>query len=123
MNNISFALNANGDMYIGPDGNLAMVTGVAAVQQDCLCKMRAQQGEMIYQPLDGLPYLTDVWLQKNLAKWQAVARQQLLAVPGVIMVPSISFALVEDILTYTAEIQTVYSQAITITGNISGPLT
>ncbi|CAM6031752.1 unnamed protein product [Sphagnum compactum] len=28
--------------------------------QDCLCAMRAQYGEMIYQPLSGLPNLTDV---------------------------------------------------------------
>jgi hypothetical protein len=125
MTNISFALNENNDMYLGPDGNLVMVTGVDAVQQDCECAMRAQYGEMIFQPLDGLPNLTDVWIARNFAKWEAAARRALMRVPGVTQVVSLIYDIVPDgeggySFSYAAQIQTIYSNALTINESIRG---
>lgn len=117
MTNISIALNANNDIYIGPDGNLAFVNGVEAVQQDCLCAMRAQRGEMFLQLQDGMPNFDDVWLSKNIPKWTAAGRATLMSVPGVAKVQSFTVSINGDTLNYIAVIQTTYSpQLATVAG-------
>lgn len=119
MTNISIALNSNNDIYIGPDGNLAFVTGVDAVQQDCLCAMRAQKGEMFLEPTNGMPNFDDAWLTKNIPKWTAAGRATLMSVPGVAKVQSFNVTQNGDNLNYIATIQTLYSpQLITVAGTL-----
>jgi hypothetical protein len=122
MSNLSFALNGNNDMYLDATGNLATVSGVDAVSQDCLCAMKGQLGEMLYQPLSGLPNLTDVWIQQNLIKWEAAARATLATVPGVNMVKNFTYSISNGVLTYVALIQTIYSASlVTVTDAITAP--
>jgi hypothetical protein len=125
--NISFALNSASDLYIGLDGNLAVVTGVDAVQQDCICAMSAQLGEIIYEPSSGMPYLTTVWLQTNLVQFEAAARATLLSVPGVTKVASFSATIVQvqntsggfdNVLNYAATLNTTYDQTINLNQSI-----
>lgn len=117
MTAFSIGLNANNDIYIGPDGNLATVSGVFAVQQDCLCAMKAQKGEMFLQPNDGMPNFDDVWLTKNIPKWTAAGRSTLANVPGVTNVETFVVTLAGDQLNYVATIQTQYSlQLATVSG-------
>lgn len=97
-----------------------MVNGVLAVQQDCLCAMRAQRGEMFLQPTDGLPNFDNVWLSKDIPKWTAVGRATLAAVPGVTKVQSFNVTLNGDVLKYSAVIQTVYSPRLTTVTGIFG---
>lgn len=117
MTAISIALNANNDIYIGPDGNLAFVTGVNAVQQDCVCAMQAQLGEMFLEPTSGMPNFDDVWQQKNIPKWTAIGRATLVSVPGVTKVESFIVTQNGNQLNYVATIQTEYSpQLATVSG-------
>jgi hypothetical protein len=118
--NTSLALNANHDLYLDASGNVVLVTGVEAVAQDCQCAMAAQLGEMIYEPQNGLPYLTDVFLQTNLVKWEAAARTAISAVPSVVQLKSISYSIANNALSYVATIQTIYSQFITVSDTVTG---
>lgn len=109
MSNLSIGLNSSNDIYVGEDGNLVMVSNIDAVEQDCLCAMKAQFGEMFLQPTSGLPTLQDVWQSQNFIKWIAVGRSTLAGVPGVTKVISFNVSPNGDVLNYTAVIQTVYS--------------
>jgi len=110
--NISIALNANNDIYMDNTGNLAMLYGIAAIEQDCKCAMQAQYGEMIYEQTSGLPNLFDVWLQQNLIAWEKAARATLLAVPGVVQLNSFTYLTANNTLSYTAVILTTYGQTM-----------
>lgn len=119
MSNLSIATNANNDIYIGPDGNLAMVTGVTAVQQDCEHALKAQLGEMIYSPAKGMPTFDDVWQSRNFIRWEAAARATLANINGVVKVVSFNVTVSADTFSYVAQIETVYSQQLAkVTGTI-----
>lgn len=117
MSNQSIALNAANDIFIGPDGNLAFVTGVDAVKQDCACALKAQLGEMIYNTTAGMPTFDDIWQSQNFVKWEAAAITTLNAIAGVTQVVSFTISVLADAFSYVAVIQTVYSRA-TISGTI-----
>ena len=119
MSNLSFGVNANNDIFLGSDGNLALVTGVTAVEQDCQHAIQAQLGEMIFNPTGGMPTFDDVWQAKNFIKWEAVARATLAAISGVFRVVSFTVAVNASNFTYVAIIQTVYSPFLsTISGTV-----
>ena len=105
----SIATNANNDIYLDATGNLAMVSGVAAVQQDCEHAMKAQLGEMALFLTSGMPTLETVWANWRPLQFEAAARRTLLAVPGVVAVKAFSITRSAGVATYTATIQTEYS--------------
>lgn len=116
---ITFGLDENGDIALDGNGNFTLLMGEPAIEQNCLTAMKAQFGEMILQPNDGLPYLTDVWLQRNLIKWEAAARVTLLGIDGVTGLKSLTTQVVNGSLEYTAIIQTVFSNSLEITATIT----
>lgn len=119
MSNLSIGTNANNDIYLGSDGNLVMVTGVTAVQQDCEHALKAQLNEMIYNPTGGMPTFLDVWQSKNFIRWEAAARATLAGINGVVKVASFTITVSADTFSYVAQIQTVYSpQLVGISGTI-----
>lgn len=121
--NLSIATNSNNDIYVDENGNLAMVTGVDAVKQDCEHAMKAQFGEMFLQPLQGLPNLADVWRTQNFIKWEGVARATLAAINGVVRVVSFVIQPNGDTLNYTAQILTIYSATlIQVSGVLDKPI-
>lgn len=118
--NQSIALNANNDIFIGSDGNLAFVTGVDAVQQDCETALKAQLGEMIFNTNAGMPTFNDIWQSKNFIKWEAAARATLANINGVVRVVSFIMTVANDAFSYVATIQTVYSSSITTVNGTLG---
>lgn len=119
MANLSIALNATNDIFVGPDGNLAMVSDIDAVEQDCLTAMKSQLGEMQYNLPLGLPYFDDIWQSQNFVKWEGAARAMLANINGVVSVRSFDITINADNFNYKATIETVYSQTLlTITDTI-----
>lgn len=117
MTNTSIATNANNDIYVDSGGNLALVVGIDAVKQDCEHALKAQFGEMFLTPIAGMPTLQDIWLNQNLIKWEAVARQTLQNTNGVVRVISFNMSLQSDTFVYTTQILTIYSSTLlTVTG-------
>lgn len=117
--NLSIALNAINDIFVGADGNLAFVSGVDAVKQDCACALKAQRGEMLFNTDEGMPTFDDVWLSHNFIKWEAVGRATLAGINGVVRVISFSTSVAGDVFKYTAVIETIYSsQLATVSGTL-----
>ena len=110
----SLALNANNDIYIGADGNLATVTGIDAAIQNCKTAMQAQQGEMMYAMLNGMPTRATVWDNFNPSLFEAAGRSILAGVQDVTGVAAFTITRTENVLTYTAVIVTIYG-----TGTVS----
>jgi len=117
--NTSIALDDNFDIYLDVNGNLAMVTGVDACEQDCQSAAQAMLREMPLDYNNGVAYFDTVFRQINLNGFVSSARQQLLNVPGVTGIKSFTASISNGVLTYNAQIQTVYSpQATPIVGTV-----
>ena len=104
----SLAANENNDIFLDADNNIAQVTGIRAVAQNCATAMKAQFGEMIYAADKGLPTLQTVWDDFDGERFEAASRATLGEVPGVVFIRSFEYAQVGDVLTYSATIETIY---------------
>ncbi|OYW80363.1 MAG: hypothetical protein B7Z19_03115 [Polynucleobacter sp. 32-46-5] len=110
----TFATNANNDIYIGGDGNLAIASGIQGVLQACATASKAQLGEMVLAVKSGIPNFQTVWVgAPNYAVFTAYLRNTLLAVDGVTDVQSLTLNAVNGVLKYTAVIVTKYGTAAT----------
>jgi hypothetical protein len=104
----SFAIDDKGDMYLTGSNDLAMVSGAAAVAQNCVTAMRAQKYEMQYAMQEGVPTAATAFEKYNPVAFEASARKVLKAVPGVVSVTAFSVKRVQNTLNYDATIQTIY---------------
>lgn len=104
---LTIATNANNDIYLDAQGNLAMAVDIDAVSNACKNAALAQLGEMIYAINDGLPNFQTIWKgTPNFVLWNAYLRRTLSAVPGVNRVESVLIRQDGDIMRYTAVIIT-----------------
>jgi hypothetical protein len=107
--NTTIALGVTFDMYLDANGNVPLLTGVQACEQDCQSAMQTMLREMPLDYNNGVAYFDAIFRQVNLGAWVASARQQLLNVPGVVKVPNLTAEIADNQLVYTASIVTVYS--------------
>lgn len=98
----------NGDIYLDTSGNLAIVSGIQACEQNCQTAMLAMQGEMMYAMENGMPYAQTAWDNYDPDMFEAAARLVLNAVQDVVSVISFTQQLNGNSLSYTAVIQTIY---------------
>ncbi len=109
----TFAVNENNDLYLGPDGNIAMARDLQAVIFDCRSIAKAQLGEMIYATDQGIPNFETVWNGvPNLQQFEAALRANILSVPGVIGVDSVVVTQENNTLSYTISIVTIYGTGV-----------
>ncbi len=105
----TFGVNANNDLYIDSNGNLAIVSGLEAVKQACETAVKAQSGEMIYAFSSGIPNFQAVWVgDPNVGQFRAAIRRTLLSVSGVTAVKSINITQQDNVLIYQAFITTTF---------------
>jgi hypothetical protein len=57
----TFGQNASGDIYLGPDGNLVVLSGINAVAAACRTATLAQLGEMVLATTQGIPNFSAIW--------------------------------------------------------------
>lgn len=114
----SLAGDENNDLYIGSDGQLAFVTGLDAVLQDCECAMRAQRGEMVLALGDGVPTEETIWDQWKPVQFEAAARATLLGVPNVTGIKSFTLSREDGVASYVAEIESTFGPT-TVSGTLS----
>lgn len=108
--------NANNDIYLGPDGNLVVLTGLPAIIAACETAAKAQLGEMVLAINAGIPNFQTVWIgSPKLAIFENYLRRTLQAIEGVIEVKETTTSVVGDVLSYTATIETIFGQ-----GQING---
>ncbi len=109
---VTFGINANNDLHIGNDGNLVVLSGLAAVVDACKTASQAQLGEMVLQTGKGIPNFQAVWVgSPNYALWNSYLLETLNAVDGVLEVKSLQLSTINGVLGYTATISSVYGQA------------
>lgn len=109
----TFAVNENNDIYIGKDGNLAIVEGLEATLQLCEQYVKTTLGELVLQTNDGIPYFNTVWAgSPRPQQFEAAVRQACLTVEGVTDINSFSFSQSGDTLNYEINIQTSYGSGV-----------
>lgn len=107
----SLATDSRNDLYLTPEGNIALARGVEGVKQDCEHAMKAQLGEMVLQLSRGVPTMATVWQRWNPIQFEAYARRMLLSVPNVLSVVAFEMTRSNDVAHYTATIK-VNAEAI-----------
>lgn len=106
----TFAVNKNNDLYLDVIGNIAIVTGLEAVMQNCVHVVRTVLGEMVLQTDQGIPDFETVWAGcPNYPQYEAAVRRALLNVDGVIEVVSfMMYVDADQVFHYTATIRTQF---------------
>lgn len=105
----TFATNENNDIFIAPNGNLSILTGLAAVGGACLTASKAQLGEMVLSINNGIPNFQTIWKgSPNIALWESYLRRTLLSVEDVIEVVQLTTVAQNNQLQYTAKISSTF---------------
>jgi hypothetical protein len=108
----TLAVDSANDLYTDGAGNLVLLSGVAAVQQNCDHALKTTLGECVLDLPRGLPNFEAIWNGRpNLAQYQAAAVAALQEVEGVVQVVAFEPIRADDTLQYTATIQTIYGPA------------
>lgn len=103
------AVDSNNDLYIGPDGSLALATALQAVLQAAQQAAQTQLGEMMYATDQGVPNFGTVWNgAANLSQFEAFLRRTLLAVDHVTGVQDLTIAVADNRISYAVTIETDY---------------
>lgn len=104
----TIAENANRDLYVGADGNIAFASGVQAVEQLCKSRIEAQRAEMQYAMDQGMPMRATAFDRYRPAQFEAAARAILKATPDVLAVTAFTITSIGNVLSYSATIETIY---------------
>lgn len=114
----SLAVNSNNDIYLDENGNIAIVTDLLATLQACEQAVKTKLGELVLDTTRGVPYFETVFVGvPNLQIFNAGIKAAIIAEPGVVQIVALATKVNGGILSYTAEIQTVYG-----TGSILGEI-
>lgn len=114
----TFATDKNNDLFLGPDGNLVMDTGVLATRDICKGVAETRLGELIFDVTDGIPYFQAIWVgTPNLPQFEAALLNALQSVPGVVRVLDLAVSKDKNILNYTAVVLTNLGE-VTVNGSV-----
>lgn len=109
----TFATNTNNDIFLASNGNLSILIGLQAVIAACATASKAQLGEMILATKNGIPNFQTIWIgTPNYAIFSAYLRNTLESVEGVLQVTDIQMSSKNNILSYTATIQTIFGNGV-----------
>jgi len=110
---VMFGVDSDNDMFVGPDGNIAIISGIDAVKQACEHVMKTMLTEMVLAYNQGLPNFQTVWVgAPNIQQFEAASRSSLSAVPNVIQVVEFDTIVLNNVLAYTATIQTSFGDVV-----------
>ncbi len=98
------------------NGLFVYLFNLDAVIQTCEQVMKQQLGELQYDLTKGVEYFNNVFNgEPNFQLFEFQARQQILNVGGVTSIDSFSYTHIDEVLSYTATIKTIYGN-----GEING---
>ena len=105
--------NSNNDLFLDTNRNFAVFQGLDAVIAACETATKAQLGEMILFSQDGIPNFQTVWVgSPNYSLFESYIRNTLLSVLGVTEVKSIELKVADNVLSYTATIDSEFGLAV-----------
>lgn len=105
----TFQTNENNDIFIGKDGNLAIISDIEALVQQIKEAIEVLRDEPIYDKSLGVDYENTVFKgSPNVVAFERQARDQILRIDGVIRIISFEPVVENDVLSYTSTIKTIY---------------
>ena len=114
----TIATNDNNDIYLGPDGNLAMATDLQACVQSCEHASQTLLKELPYAQSRGIAFFDNgLSASPKLGLYEVQLRNILLTVPNVQKVLYVGFKMDGTELSYEAQIQTSFGVE-TVHGNL-----
>jgi hypothetical protein len=109
----TIAVDDRNDIYIGADGNLAVVSDIEATMQIAQQAAQTQLGEMQYAIDQGLPNFETVWVgAKNISQFDAYLRRAIQAVEHVTGIRTLTITTVGNALSYSATIDTDFGPGV-----------
>ncbi len=116
---LTFSVNGNNDLFLNDAGDISMSVGIEAVKYACKNAAQAQRGEMIYNLIDGVPTKSTLWSgTPNLTQFEIELRKQLEAVDGVGKIINLQCSVKNDVVSYSAIIQTTFGEVVQINGGV-----
>lgn len=107
----TLATNDSNDIFIGPGGNLVMLSGIEAVEAACATATKAQLREMVLATTSGIPNFQALWTgTPEYSLWRSYVLRTLQNVPGVEQVTSLTLSVQGNTVSYTADITTQFGQ-------------
>jgi hypothetical protein len=104
------------DIYLDSNHNISISRDIEAVLEACAQAAQTVLGEIIFDVNQGIPFFQVVWIGvPNIQQYTAALRVAFLNVPNVVEVVSLITSQIDNNLTYTAVIRTVFGS-----GGISG---
>jgi hypothetical protein len=98
------------------NGKFVWVFDADVVLQNCEQAMRQQLGELNYDANKGVQYFDNIFTgNPNFQRFEAQARTQLLNVDGVTGIDGFSFDFIGGVLSYNADISTIYGSTTVAT--------
>jgi hypothetical protein len=121
----SIAVNGQNRIFLDANGNLALVSGLPAVMQNCMTAMRVRRGEMMYAANGGVPFQEAIWDTFNPKLFEAAARGIIQGVSGVLPGGVLGFTMQKqgNNFYYLAVIQTIYGTGVLVNdaANLQNP--
>lgn len=112
----TISVDANNDLYLAQDGNIAMVTDIQAASETTVHYAKTLRGEMIHEFDLGVPFFIVAFGPSvNVPQFEAAMKARILETPEVTAIRSFETTQEGDVLKYTATIETTYGAA-TING-------
>jgi hypothetical protein len=109
----TFDVNSDHDLYLKPNGDMAVLSGLKAVIGGCKSVALSQLGEMVLTKNAGIPNFQTVWIgAPNYAIFRSYLRKNILNVKGVVDVPEVTTSSLDGVLSYTAKISTIFGTGI-----------
>ncbi len=111
---ITFMSNEDNDWYLDQNNNLAVGTSdtnLHGEQALAVCARHYAQtvlGEMIHQTDKGIPFFNTAFSRVEIIRFEVALRERLLDLEGVIEILNIDTQVIDDILTYSVDIKTVF---------------
>ncbi len=100
------------DIYLNSSGNIAILSGQAAVVAACQTASLLSLGEAVLATTTGIPFFQAVFVgTPNLAVFESYLRTALLNVQGVQGIKSLTINVSQSVLSYSAVIQSQYGEA------------
>lgn len=101
-------VDSNGDR-ITENGLFVYLYDLDALTQTCEQTMKTQVNQLQYDQTKGIEYFNNVFTgNANLQLFEAQAREQLLKLGGVTSIASFTYSQIDNELSYTATINTIY---------------
>lgn len=112
----TIATNADNDIYLGSDGNIAISTAIQAASETAVHYGKTLRQEMIQEYDRGVPFfIVSFGANANIPQFEAAMKARILQTPEVTAITSFQTTQDGDVLRYTATIETTYG-ATTING-------